>query len=340
MKAAIFHEPLKMTTEEVEKPTAENGQILVKVKACGICGSDLHAYKLDLKTELLVRETDKGGVMGHEFSGDVVEVGAGVEGIEVGDRVAAVSNGGFAEYVPVPCFTGFNVHKLPPEVSYEEAATLEPLANSLHATLKGNPQNGENVVVFGMGIIGLGIVQCLRALEIDLNQLIVVDVSDHRLELAKKLGADATINASKVDVLKKVEELVGGGSLMLYPNEHTLNVDVSYDCVGYIKERSEPPSIQLAIDMAREFTGRIVVHGLFEANVSLDLMPLVSKHTDILGSFAFSAEEAARALEMIREKKVDRKILISHEFPLDKAKEAFDTQCQVGESIKVLVKPE
>lgn len=340
MKAAVYHEPFHITHEEVDIPEIGDGEILIKVKACGICGSDLHMYKLDLHSEKLCRPTDKGGIPGHEFSGEIVQVGNQVQDFQIGDRVAAVSRGGgLAEYNPVLVFPGFNVFKLPPEIGYEEAATLEPLANSLHATLKGRPANGENAVVFGAGIIGLGIVQCLKTLDLELNKLIMVDVSDGRLEIARELGADETINAARTDPEEKIREIVGWAPLMVYSEESSALVDVVYDCVGYIKGRSGPPVLQQAINLVREFTGRIVVHGLFEEVIPLDLSPFVLKQVDVLGSFGFSPEEIAQALELIRTGKVDRKPIISHEFPLDRAKEAFDMQCEVEKSVKVIVKP-
>ena len=339
MKAAVFYGPRDIKTEEIEKPGIGENEILVEVKACGICGSDLHMYKLDLFTEMLCRPLDKGGIPGHEFSGDVVEVGSQIQGIEVGDRVAAFFMGGLAEYAPVQVFTGFNVFKLPPEITYEEGATLEPLANSLHAALKANPAKGENAVIFGAGIIGLGVVQCLKALDVGLNKIIVVDVSEHRLDVSKKLGADEVINAAVDDPIEKVTEIVGSVPLMFASSESTPAVDIVYDCVGYIKDRPEPQVIQQGIRMVRDFTGRVVVHGVFEEDVSLDLMPMVIKQVDVLGSYGFIPSEVEQALELMRIKKVDRLGLVSHEFPLDQVKEGFEAQCKIEESVKVLIKP-
>jgi len=340
MKAAIFHKSFDMTTEEVEIPEIGDREVLVKIKACGICGSDLHMYKLNLYTDKLTRQTSKGGVPGHEFAGDVEKVGKNVQAFQPGDRIAAASRGGgIAEYNSLMVFPGMNALKIPDEVSYEEAATLEPLANSLHATLKGKPAKGETAVVFGAGIIGLGIVQCLKAPDLELNKVIAVDVSDGRLKIAEQLGADFTINAAKENPEEKIAEIVGTAPLMFYNEDATTQVDVVYDCVGYVKERPEAPVIQLAMNMVKEFTGRVVVHGLFEEMVSLDMSPFVMKQVDLLGSFGFLPEEVTQAMELIRTGKVDRKKIISHEFPLDQAKEAFDMQCDVENSVKVIVKP-
>lgn len=339
MRAAVFYGPRDVRMEEVELPKINENEILVKVKACGICGSDLHMYKLGLFSDTLCRQLKKGGIPGHELSGEVVKVGRKVRRIKEGDRVAAISNGGMAEYIPVPVFSGLTVHKLPPEVSYEEAATLEPLANSIHATLRANPSKGENVAIFGVGTIGLGIIQCLKALELGLNKIIAVDISDYRLKLAKQLGADGVINANFNNPHEKIVDFVGSIPLTIAPTIANPKVDVVYDCVGYIKEHPGIPVIQQAINMVRDFKGRVLVHGLFEENVSLDLLPMVGKQINIIGSFGALPLEIKQALELIRTKKIDRSKIISHEFPLDRTKEAFETQCKINESIKVLIKP-
>jgi threonine dehydrogenase-like Zn-dependent dehydrogenase len=339
MRAAVFYGPRNVKTEDVEMPEIKDNEILVKVKACGICGSDLHMYKLGLFTDTLCRQLKNGGIPGHELSGDVVKVGRKVRRIQEGDRVAAMANGGMAEYIPIPVFSGLTVHKLPPEVSYEEAATLEPLANSIHATLRANPSKGENAVIFGVGTIGLGIIQCFKALELGLNKIIAVDISDQRLEVAKKLGADGVINGSVNDPYEKVVDFVGSIPLTINPAIANPKVDIVYDCVGYIKDHPGIPVIQQGINMVRDFKGRVLVHGLFEKNVSLDLLPMVGKQINIIGSYGALPSEIKQGLELIRTKKIDRKKIISHEFPLEQAKEAFETQCKVNESVKVLIKP-
>ncbi len=339
MKAAVYYGPRDIRTEEVEMPGIEDNEILIKVKACGICGSDLHMYKLGLFSDTLCRPLKNGGIPGHEFSGEVAKVGRKVRKINEGDRVSGIYNGGMAEYIPVPVIRGLTVHNLPPEVSYEEAATLEPLANSIHAMLRANPSKGENAVIFGAGTIGLGIIQCLKALEVGLNKIIVVDIADHRLEVAKELGADGIINASVDDPFEKSLELVGSVPLTIDPTTMIPAVDIAYDCVGYVKDQPGTPVIQHAINIVREFKGRVIVHGLFEENVELDLLPMVAKQINVIGSFAAFPTELKQALELMQSKKIDRTKIISHEFPLDQAKEAFETQCKVNESVKVLIKP-
>jgi len=344
MKAAVFYGPRDIRTEEVEIPKIQDNEILIKVKACGICGSDLHLYKLNMFSPVLLRPLKEGGIPGHEFSGDVEKVGSKVSGVKEGDRVVAFRNGGMAEYVPVPFIPptleqASNIIPIPSEVSYEEAATLEPLSNSYHAMMKGNPSKGDNVVIFGAGTIGLGIIQCLKALEIDINKLIVIDLSDYRLNVARQLGADEIINARKKNPLSNIMKLVESIPLPLMPTLKMPKVDVIYDCVGYMKQHKGPVVLQQAINMAIFNTGRIVVHGIFEDNISLNMLQFIGKHITIMGSFGFTPDEAKKSLELLQTKKVDQSKIISHEFPLDKAKEAFETQCNVDESIKVLIKP-
>jgi 2-desacetyl-2-hydroxyethyl bacteriochlorophyllide A dehydrogenase len=341
MKAAIFHEPMKITTEDVPMPKIGDMDILVKVHACGICGSDLHMYRLGVFAEGLCRPSEGGMIPGHEFSGEVVEIGKDVSGLSIGDRVSALTFGGMAEYVPVsPAFLGINVYKIPDGVSWVEAATTEPLANSLHAAKLGSPEDGQNVVIFGAGIIGLGIVQSLKVTGVKLNKMIMVDVSDKRLQMAKELGADDVINAAREDVYQRCIDLTGEVPVTILAGAMTSpNVHVVYDCVGYIKERPEPPVLQQAMLIAKEH-GKVVVHGAFEAPVTLEMMPLVAKHVQILGSYGFVIQEdGIKALELMRDKKVDRMKIVTHVFPIEKAKEAFDIQCQVDNSIKVVVKP-
>lgn len=291
-------------------------------------------YKLNMFSVALLRKLEVGGIPGHEFSGEIAEIGREVKGIKEGDRVVAFTSGGMAEYVLVQ-----SVVKIPPGVSFEEASMLEPLSSAYHAMMKGNPCKGENVVIFGAGTIGLGVIQCLRALDIPINKLIAIDLSDFRLAAAKQLGADEIINARKTNPRIRIKRLVNSLPLPQMPIIDMPKVDVVYDCVGYVKDHKGPLVIQQAIDMASVNSGRIVIHGLFEDIVSLNLMEVVTKQISILGSYGASLGGIQKCLELIQAKKIDLSKIITHQFPLDKAKEAFETQCNIEESIKVLIKP-
>ena len=340
MKAAAYNEPRNVTTEEVAKPEVSPKGVLIKVKSCCICGSDLHMYKLGMFEDILCRPWDGKKIPGHEFSGEIAEVGAEVRDFAVGDRVVAYTNGGMAEYVPLDQVRpGINLHKIPDEVSDQEAATLEPLGNSVHAVLKGKPQKGENAMVFGAGIIGLGVIQVLKALDLGLNKIIAVDVSEKRLEMAQRLGADAGIIAGKEDMMARAIELTGSEEYFMAPGTPLPLVDIVYDCVGYVQDRPEPPVLEYGIWLARPIVGRIVTHGIFEAPLTLEFSLMVGKEIQIIGSYGAWPEDTKKSIELMQSKKVDRKVLISHEFDLDRAGEAFETQATVEDSIKVLVNP-
>jgi threonine dehydrogenase-like Zn-dependent dehydrogenase len=344
MTAAVYHSPVNIVGEKVEVPHAGPGDILIKVRACGICGSDLHAYRYGAYVETISKAVPQGRILGHEFSGDVVEIGPGVKGIAIGDRVTAIATAGaMAEYQLVQNATlDANVFKLPAVITYTEGATLEPLATSLHCVKLGEPPKGGKVFIMGAGIIGLGIVQCLQAMDFNLEKIIVVDVSAKRLAMAKKIGATDVINicslsAEGSDCYTKALELAGVIPSSIFPSVFFPAVDIVYDAVGFIKHNPAPPAIQQALNIVREW-GRIVVVGAYESPVSVDFTPLFSKHISIQGSFGFTVPEVLEAIEFLQARKIDRDILISHTFPLDKAKEAFAMANDANESVKVVFK--
>ena len=334
MKAAVFHGPKDITVMDVPRPQPGPGAIIVRVRISGICGSDLHTYKLGIFPENS-KKIPEGMIMGHEFAGDVVEVGAGVEGIMPGDRVTAIIAGGMAEYVLVTkAKLGARVFKIPPEVGYEEASTVEPMATSLHAAKRGAPADGETIVIIGAGIIGLGIVQSLRAMGVKPKNLIVVDVSDFRLATARQLGATDVVNARSVDPLERIIQLAGIIPFMTQPWLKTPAVDLVYDAVGYVKNNPAPPAIDLALSLVRE-QGRIVLVGAHEGALSVDFQRAVLKELQMCGSYAYLSTDITESIEYMRQGAIDRKCLITHKFPLDKAREAFETQLLPGETIKV-----
>jgi 2-desacetyl-2-hydroxyethyl bacteriochlorophyllide A dehydrogenase len=336
MKAAVFHGPRNVTVEEVETPKLLPGDVLIRIRACGICGSDLHTYKHGLFAEQLGTPVDSGRVLGHEFSGDVAEINGEVNGLSVGDRVTCVSNGGNAEYLRIPAAATPSISHIPPEVGYEEAATNEPLANSVHAVGLAGPQDGETAVVIGAGIIGLGVVQVLKAL-FATKMIIVLDLSDKRLAMAKQVGADAVINAASENPYQKVLELVGSKPISA-ADWLAGGVDMVFDCAGVSREAAGPPSLQQALMIARE-NGRVVLVAVSERPFEIEANIIMRKGLKVFGSWAWTMDEFAQAMDLMRTGKVERKQLVSHQFPLDQASEAYETQLNAEEAIKVLIKP-
>ena len=330
MKAAVYHGPRDIRVEQVERPGTGDDEVLVRVRACGICGSDLHMYRLGM-FEVLGRPIDEDRrIMGHELSGEIVEVGEKVSGFRVGDRITGLGHGGFAEYVAVPV-TKRSPHILPEPISFDDGATLEPLATSLHGVSLGRPSPGETVVVLGAGIIGLGCVQAIRA-TVDCR-VIAVDVSERRLNMAKRLGADAIVNLSETDSVEAVIELTGGAKPVEPFGVRGGNADLVIDCAG------APSSPNQGLLMLKQKYGRLVLVALFERPVDMDFNQVVRKHVAIYGSWTWTGDDYRRAIELVESGKVRRRPLISHALDLDDAPEGFAIQDQPGAAIKVVLKP-
>ena len=335
MKAAVFYGPRDIRFEEVAKPKIGNDEVLLRVRACGICGSDLHTYRLGQFPDLGLPIESGGRIMGHEYSGEVVEINGEAEGLRVGDRITTAAGGANAEYLRLAATRLRAIVHIPPEVSYEEAATNEPLATSLHAVNLARPADEETIVIMGAGIIGLGVLQVLKTQSS--ARVAVVDLSDKRLAMAQNLGADIIINAGREDPYQKMLEITGEReiSFMAVPSG---GVDTVFDCAGCTADFEGTPALQQALSMVRE-NGKVVLVAVFEKPLQIDHNLIMRKGTSLLGSWAWTPEEFAQAMELMRSGKVDRKPLITHEFPLDRASEAYETQLKAEEAIKVLLKP-
>lgn len=334
MKAAVLHGPRDVRFEEIAKPELQEGDVLLRVRACGICGSDLHTYSQGMLLEL-GNPLESGRVLGHEFSGEVVEMKGEVPGINVGDRVIAVGIGANAEYVRIPKEMTGTLLSFDESVAFSEVATTEPLACSLHAAKQGDAKDGETHVIMGAGIIGLGILQCIKSRSS--AKVIVIDLSDTRLGVAERIGADRTINARNINV---VEELVPGFDVaeqsLLYGLPGT--VDAVYDCAGMGKDFKGTSVLEQALSIVRE-NGKVVVVALFERDLYIDFNVVVRKGIQVRGSWAWTMKEFIESFDLIRSGEIDRKSLVSHTFPLESASEAYETQSAAEEAVKVVFSP-
>ena len=338
MKAAVFYGPGDIEAQtDVVRPRVGAAEVLIKVEACGICGSDLHMYRTNAHRADLVRVSECGReIPGHEFAGTVVETGAEVKDFSVGDRVVGVGMGGMAELVPIPV-NPFQIVHMPQTVSFEDAATTEPLADGLQMVRLAELKAGENVVVFGVGIIGLGVIQVLRALDTGVGQIVAVDVSAQRLEMAMELGATHVINAASENPVEQVEKICGSLPMHSAPFSAP-KVSVVFDCAGYLKHMTGPAPLQSALEMVAPRGGRIICFGAFEGKVTLDLMPIIQKQIVIRGSNGYAAEELKQALDLMASGRIARCKLISHQFPISEIQRAFEVQGS-GQAIKVIIKP-
>jgi threonine dehydrogenase-like Zn-dependent dehydrogenase len=276
--------------------------------------------------------------MGHEFCGIVAATGKNVTRAKVGDRVVGMSiGGGMAQQVAVYDLPG-TLCKIPDGVSFAAAVTTEPMADSLRIARLSDVQDGENVVVFGLGIIGLGVIQAYRAMGKKINKLIAVDTSDVRLGKALQLGADHGVNPKRQDVVSAITELCGKSKTVF--NEDAPNVHVVCDCVGYINRMPGVPVLQTALDLICDRTGRIMCFGIFESDVTLNLHNLIFKQPKLIGVMGYEPQDVSDALAMMADGRIDRSSLVTHQFPLEQAQEAFQAQDNYADSIKVVLLPQ
>jgi 2-desacetyl-2-hydroxyethyl bacteriochlorophyllide A dehydrogenase len=347
VKAAVYHAPFDMTVEEFPDPQAGPDDVVVKVHACGICGSDLHGYRAGLWVE-------PGEVMGHEWAGEIVETGANVRHLKPGDRVTVGNPGGssrgmgfekyvgyglpgaYAEYVRIPDMAvPGRAGVIPDELSYEEAAALEPLRCGLHAVALATLEPDDWAVVIGAGMIGLG---CLQALKVTTScRVIAVDVSDRRLELAEAFGADVTINARTDDTLAEVKEITGEGYYG-WGKQAAGRWSLGALAGVVIEAAGTPRTLLQALEMVR-FGGTVIQVALFEEAVTFDPTIITQKQIRLQGSAGFGLAPFELAAELVRSGRVRLAPILTHRFSLDRIVEAFEMQMNTPASGKVIITP-
>lgn len=326
MKTAVLQRTAVMTMEQRARPTPGAGEVLVRVRAVGICGSDVHYYTHGRIGPFVVNQPL---VLGHEASGVIEAVGEGVTTRTVGQRVAIEPgvpdgtcefcragrynlcpnvqfmatppvDGAFAEYVVTAADF---VYPLPDHVTLEEGALIEPLAVGVYAIRRSGLQAGQDVAVLGAGPIGLVTLQAARAA--GAGAITVVDLDEHRLEVASSMGATTVVNASREDALEKIMALTGGRG-----------VDIVFEAAG------SPKTAALAVHMARR-GGRVTMIGLPpEDNFPYPLVAAMAKEVDIVTVFRYANIYPA-CIALVAEGRVDVKSLITHRFPLEQAESAL-----------------
>jgi L-iditol 2-dehydrogenase len=319
MQALLLTEYRQLELTTLDRPTVGPEDVLVSVRACGICGSDVHGY--DGSTGRRIPPL----VMGHESAGVVAEVGANVASIRPGDHVALDSllscgecdvcrqgqtnmcagrrilgvacpefrqQGAFAEFIVVPEQA---VHPVPNDLPFEHAALVEPVSVALHAVGRLRIDLGDSAAVVGSGMIGLLVIQALKIAGCD--EVIAIDLDDDRLRLAAELGATATVNSANCDAVAAVLERTAGRG-----------VDVALEVVGAAKP------LATAIGCVRR-GGQIGLVGNLAAEVPLPLQTVVMRELALFGSCA-SAGEYPRAIELIANGAIQVAPLISAIAPL------------------------
>jgi L-iditol 2-dehydrogenase len=325
---------------EIAEPEVGAGQVKIRVAAAGICGTDLHIYKDEFRSVPPV-------VLGHEVAGEVVEVGGGVEGVAPGTRVTTETyfstcgecrycrsghnnlclnrrsigsavNGGFTQYVIVPAK---NVHPLPQNVDYRAGALTEPLACVVHGVLSTPTVSpGDVAVIAGPGAIGLLTLQVVKAAGATAIVL-GTNADEHRLELARSLGADYLVNVQRDDAKKLIGELTTEG----------LGADVVYECSG------AGPAAQQLLDLVRRY-GRYVQIGLFGKPIAWDLDQVCYKELVVTGSNASVPSSWLRAIQLMQNGQVRTEPLISDVYPVTEWQAAFDA-FEAKRGVKMILEP-
>lgn len=343
MRIANWYGGKDFRIEDAPKPKIKDDEALIAVKATSICGAEVHAY-----TGVSKRRQEIHGlplVMGHEFSGEVAEVGKNVEKIAVGDRVTVNPivtcgkceqcvtgrnnlcrnfrliglhvDGAFAEYVPA---YGENCHKIPNRMSFEEAALIEPCSVGVHAVNITPLELGDDVAVLGAGTIGLMTLQAARCA--GTGKIFVSGHHDFRLDMAKKLGAEEVINAKEEDPVKQIMEMTDGEG-----------ADAVFEAVG------SKITVQQGLDIVKK-GGTVTVIGIREKTMELGMLGVTAKEVKIQGDYGYTKREFGSSLKLAIANKLDLKQIITHVFPLKDIAKAFEVLTQKKENaIKVLVKP-
>lgn len=327
-----IHDVNDVRLDKIEPPSPGNNDVVVKVKACGICGSDL-SY---IKWGGIMRQP--GGVtpIGHEAAGEVASVGSAVKGVSVGQHVVInpmntpsfIGSGGpegaFADEVLVrDARVGDSLLPIPDDLPFEIAALTEPLAVALHGVNRAHAKAGDKVVVFGCGPIGLSMVLWLA--DRGVTDVVALDLADERLERAKALGARAVINPGKENVRERLAALHGTGRVL---NREAVGTDAFIDAAG-------APNILSDVVRMAKFQSRMVVTAAYMKPVELDLGAMLTTEMTLTTAVGYPTEmpDVVAALPRLSGK---LRSLISHRYPFDRVIEALAVAGTPG-SAKVMI---
>jgi threonine dehydrogenase-like Zn-dependent dehydrogenase len=332
MRVLNIHGVDDFRLDPVDPPHAGANDVVVKVKACGICGSDLTYIKIGG----IMRKP--GGVtpIGHEAAGEVVEVGANVGGLAKGQRVVInpmmtssyIGSGGpegaFTEEVLVrDAKLGVSLLPIPDEIPFDIAAMTEPLSVALHGVNRSGARAGDKVVVFGCGPIGLCMV--LWLIDRGVTDTVALDLSPERLARAKALGARAVINPAQEDVRARLLELHGSTRLF---NREAVGTDAYIDAAG-------APNILMDVVRMAKYQARFVVTAAYSKPVALDLGAMLTTEMTITTAVGYPTEmpDVIAALPRLRDRVAS---LISHRFAFDDVIAGFDV-AKTPQSAKVMI---
>jgi len=343
LKALIYTKPYGLEYSDFPQPAVGDDDVLIRVKACGICGSDVQGF------------TGKTGrripplIMGHEAAGIIEDAGKNARDFKRGNRVCFDStvycnkcqpcreglynrcenrqvlgvstptfrrHGAFAEYVAVPWWI---VSKIPDDMPFVHAALLEPASIGMHAANRAPVSAGGTVVVIGAGPIGLFILQACKLRKT--RKVIVCDINEFRLDVARKLGADKVINPRKSDIKQAI-----------FKQTKNRGADVTFEAVGYAS------TFQNAVSVTRT-GGHLVAVGNLESKAEFDLQQFVARELTFTGSYA-SCGEFRDCIKLVASGKISVEPLISDVLPLADGPSAFDRLLKAEENLlKIVLEP-
>jgi threonine dehydrogenase-like Zn-dependent dehydrogenase len=349
MKAVVSYAPYDNRYEDWEKPAAGAGEIVLKVKGCGICAGDVKAYHGGIRiwgTSEENRYIEAPCIGGHEFIGEVVTIGEGVTDVALGDWLVSeqiipcgecafckngtywmctrsavfgfkqYANGGFAEYVKLDknCIN----HKVPKDFTLEQAVLIEPIACGMHAVERAQIQHTDVVVIAGLGAIGTSMVNLVN---LKLPQLVIgIDVRENRLEMGKQYGADVVLNPLECDVEEEIKKRTNG-----------LGCDV------YIEASGSSRSVAQGLNSLKNH-GRYIQMGVFAEEVKADWNIIGDgKELTIIGSH-LSGRTYHAVIKGIAAGEIRTEGLISHQFPLSDWKAAFEKTESI-DAMKIMLIP-
>ncbi|KYK31835.1 MAG: alcohol dehydrogenase [Thermoplasmatales archaeon SG8-52-3] len=340
MKVAMYYNNNDVRLEEMPIPEINNKEILVKVKACGICGSDvMEWYRLKKAPR----------VLGHEMSGDIVKIGKSITKFKVGDRIFVSHHipcntcnyckndqhticdtlhstnfdpGGFSEFLRVPEINvDCGVFKLPEEISYQEGAFIEPLACVIRGLRISEIKPEQNVLVIGSGVAGLLNIKLAKAM--GAKKIFATDINEFRLKKAKEIGANQVFNA-KENIIEQIKK---------YNNGCLANLVIL--CAGV------PSAARQSLETVAA-GGTILFFAPTEPGVEIPfpLFDLWNKQIKMVSTYAGAPRDIKEAIELIKTKKVTVNDLITHRFSLKEAEKGFKLTAQASNSIKIIIEPQ
>ena len=341
IRAFVLHKVDDLRMDRVEMPTLKSDQALVKIKAVGICGSDIHYYRHGRIGPFILR---KPMILGHECAGEVVKVGSEVTNVKAGDRVVIEPgvpcrkcwycrhgrynkcaqvvfmatppyDGSLVEYIAHPSDYLF---KMPDSMSFQEGSLVEPLSVGIHAVRRSGLYPAASVAVLGAGPIGLVTLEMVKA--VGAGPVIMVDVVPNRLSLAKKMGATHVINAREENVVEKIRALTGGEG-----------VHFVFETAG------ASATVRQTVQVARE-GGTVVLIGLTpELEIPMPMVDFIAKEVNLVSIFRY-CNVFEEAVTLIAHNRINVKPMVTHQFPFDRTVEAFEVaEKEKDKAMKVVV---